>query len=195
MARLTAKDAFGALVPVTFGTVTLSGIEAGAVTWLAPLAGKAAEVSAALAAQVGAGLPEAGQSLAAAGGRVVWAGPGQAFVIGPDLTPIDGAAQVDHTSAWARMALEGADAEAVLARLVPVDLRAAAFGEGATARTQLGHMACSLSRTGVRAGAGAGAGAGAERFEIMVFRSMAASAVHEIARAMEMVAARRALTG
>ena len=75
MARLTAKDAFGALVPVTFGTVTLSGIEAGAVTWLAPLAGKAAEVSAALAAQVGAGLPEAGQSLGRRGGA--WSGPGR----------------------------------------------------------------------------------------------------------------------
>lgn len=183
MADLISKDPFGAALPVTFGDMTLTAIAEGAVTWLAPLKGKEDSVSKALEGQIGMGLPKAGMSNAKAAARVVWAGPGQVLVIGAELPLIDGAAQVDHSSAWARMALEGTQAEAVLARLVPVDLRAAAFGDGATARTQLGHMACSITRTGPH------------RFEIMVFRSMAHSAVHDIARAMEMVAARGALAG
>lgn len=181
MGKLTAKGAFGGTLPLRFGTVSLTEMDGGTVTWLAPLKGTEHSVSKALKNQIGAGLPGAGASTGADGKRVVWAGPGQVFVIGPELKPIVGAAMVDHSSAWARMALEGAEAAEVLARLVPVDLRDMTFSVRRTARTQLGHMACSLLR------------AGPDRFEIMVFRSMATSAVHELARAMEMVATRAAL--
>lgn len=181
--RLTAKSAFGAALPVRHGTVTLSEPAAGAVTWIAPLNGKGAAVSSALKRQIGAALPEPGESTGTGdggpdGARVIWAGPGQAFVLGPQVKPIAGAAMTDQSSAWARCALDGRDAAKVLARLVPVDLRDAAFPSGRTARTQLGHMACSLTRVGP------------DRFEIMVFRSMAATALHELDRAMGMVAAR-----
>ncbi len=183
MANLISKGAFGALLPISHGAVTLTECADAPVTWVAPLKGQSTGVEAALQNQIGAGLPGANTTTGKDGARVIWAGPGQFFVVGQALAPIDGAAMVDHTSAWARSALQGADAAAVLARLVPVDLRETAFGVGATARTQLGHMACSLTRVAM------------DRFEIMVFRSMAATAVHELERAMVMVAARAALAG
>ena len=69
--------------------------------------------------------------------------------------------------------------EPVLARLTPIDLRDSAFPKGATARTVIGHMTGSITRTG------------ADTYAIMVFRSMAKTAVHELERAMRGVAARK----
>ena len=65
----------------------------------------------------------------------------------------------------------------MLARLVPLDLRPASFADGAAARSLLGHMSLAIRRTG------------AAGFELLVFRSMAATAVHEIGAAMTSVAA------
>ena len=79
------------------------------------------------------------------------------------------------------MRIQGPGAEDVLARLVPLDLRFAAFPEGAVARSGLNHMPMLLLR---EAG---------EAFQIMVFRSMAGSAVHELALAMKAYVARAAL--
>jgi sarcosine oxidase subunit gamma len=58
------------------------------------------------------------------------------------------------------------------------DLRAATFEPGHTAKTLLGHMTASVTRTGANA------------FEIMVFRSMAETLVEELTRAANAVAAR-----
>jgi heterotetrameric sarcosine oxidase gamma subunit len=55
------------------------------------------------------------------------------------------------------------------------------FEVGHAARTMLGHMSCLLLRVE------------ADRFLVLVFRSMAASATHDLDRAMRMVAARGAL--
>jgi heterotetrameric sarcosine oxidase gamma subunit len=62
---------------------------------------------------------------------------------------------------------------------VPIDLRASVFGEHSCARTLCQHITVALRRDG-------------EGFEIMAFRSMAATLVHEIADAMAAVAARGA---
>jgi sarcosine oxidase subunit gamma len=74
--------------------------------------------------------------------------------------------------------LEGARAEEVLARLVPIDLRASTFAEGHCARTLLQPVTVSISRVGLDA------------FEILAFRSMAATLVHDLDTALQMVAAR-----
>ena len=110
--------------------------------------------------------------------RAVWSGRGQAFVLGPVLEPIAGAALTDQTDGWACVALEGPAARDVLMRLVPLDVRAGMFKTGHAARTELGHMHCILMCTG------------ANRFGIMVFRSMAETLVHHLKDAMETVAAR-----
>ena len=100
------------------------------------------------------------------------------FAITPDPTLAGHAAMVDQSDGWAVLRLEGAGAAEVLARLVPLDLRAPQFRRGHTARTELQHMMASLTRLGPDA------------FLIMVFRSMARTLVHDLTSAMEAVAAR-----
>lgn len=174
MANLTAKTPYDGLLPITKGTLTLEEVTHEAITWIAPAKGKAAAVSKALAKQIDAPFPAPGRIE----GPAVWTGPGQAMVLGKPLKPMSGAALSDQSSAWACCALDGPDARDVLARLVPIDLRVEAFKVGHAARTLLGHMNCVLMRTGP------------DRYEVMVFRSMAASAAHELELAMAMVAAR-----
>ena len=88
------------------------------------------------------------------------------------------AALTDQTDASAVVRIEGDAVEAVLARLVPVDLRIGSFAEGRTARTMVGHMTASVTRVGPMA------------FEVMVMRSMAATVVHELTEAAIGVQAR-----
>jgi sarcosine oxidase subunit gamma len=163
------------LLPVTHGAVTLSEVLPEAITSVAPFAGQEAAVSAALEAALGAGFPQPNRWTGAET-RIVWTGPEQAMVLGPRVAPA-GAAVTDQSDAWAVMRLEGQGVEAVLARLVPVDVRRAQMPPGHAARTMLHHMTCTLLRTGEDA------------FEIMVFRSMAATAVHALETAMRSVAA------
>lgn len=168
------------LLPVSAGGVTLTEAGPARITSVAPLRGKARAVATALR-KLGLGWPEPGRSVRSDGAACLWTGRDQAFLIGASPDGLDGiAALTDQSDGWARMRLEGAGAEAVLARLVPLDLRAAVFPEGAVARSGLNHMMAVLTREGPDA------------FGIMVFRSMAGSAVHEIAVAMKAVAARPA---
>ncbi|OYX42001.1 MAG: hypothetical protein B7Z02_13685 [Rhodobacterales bacterium 32-67-9] len=161
--------------------VTLSELPATRITSVAPLNGKDRAVAAALKA-LGLGWPAPGRSVAKGEASCLWTGRGQAFLIGADPAGLAGiAALTDQSDGWARMQLAGPGAEAVLARLVPLDLSAAAFRVGAAARTGLNHMMLVLSRPT------------AESFDLMVFRSMAASAVHEIRQSMAACAARASI--
>jgi heterotetrameric sarcosine oxidase gamma subunit len=115
------------------------------------------------------------------GARIVWTGRDQAFLIGVSPPEIEGAALTDQTDGWSVLALSGAGAVDVLARLVPVDLRLAVCPVGSALRTGLNHMNVVILRTGDHS------------FEVMVFRSMARTAWHELETTMSMVAARLAM--
>lgn len=177
MVNLIARTPCAGLLPFTVAGATLTEVLPEAITFVAPFAGQDKAVSEALKSALGVGFPAPNRTSARAGARAVWIGPGQALILGPAIT-LAGAAIVDQSDAFACMALDGSAARDVLARLVPVDLRDGKFRRGHTARTLLNHMTCSLTRTG------------ALRWEIMVFRSMAATAVHEVSEAMRGVAAR-----
>ncbi len=168
------------LVPVEEGALRLSEIDLARVTSLAPYRGQAAALGAALRDGHGLGWPGPGQVIRGDAGAVQWFGRDLALLIGPE--PDTGlaahAALTDQSDAWAVLRLEGAGAAAVLARLCPLDLRDRHFAEGATARTEVAHMAGAVTR------------AGREAYDIMGFRSMAASLVHEITLAMRRVTAR-----
>ncbi len=182
VASLIEKSPCDGLLPRFAGGVNLTELPHLRVTSVAPLSGKARALGAALK-EMGLGWPAAGRSAAATDAQILWVGIDQAFLIGADPAPLEGlAALTDQSDGWARMRLQGAGAEAVLARLVPLDLRASAFPEGRVARSALNHMMMILLRSG------------ADRFDIMVFRSMAQSATHDLAQAMEAVAARALLT-
>lgn len=178
MVELIEKSPCDGMLPKEIGDVTLSEIVFDAITSISPFKGQDKAVSEALKSQMGAALPGANRTTGKAKARAVWSGRGQTLVLGPALTPIDGAAMTDQTDAWACVALEGAGARDVLARLVPIDLRDAVFKRGHAARTQLMHMNIVLMRTG------------ADRYGIMAFRSMAGTLVHDLESAMEAVAAR-----
>ncbi|MCU4653190.1 sarcosine oxidase subunit gamma [Roseibacterium sp. SDUM158016] len=181
MAELIARSAFQGLLPLRFGNVEAVEVMAATITSVSPFRGQETKVSKALEKAVGVPFPDAGRVIARDDVRAIWTGMGQCFVLGADPGPLPGAAVTDQTDAWGALAIEGTDARAVLARLVPIDLRPDVFAVGHAARTLFGHMACVLTR---EAG---------DRYGIMVFRSMAGSAAHELEGAMRKVAARERL--
>ncbi len=191
MADLIETSASAGLLPVTIGNVTLQDVAPGAIASVAPLSGAEKSTSAALKKHCGAAFPAAGRVAGGAGGlRAIWSGRGQALVMAEAPGDLAGelaillkgkAAVTDQSDAWTTLALQGRDVRRVLARLTPLDLRPATFGRGQTARSTLVHMMAVITCTA------------ADRFEIMVMRSMTQSAVHDITRAMQGLAARAAL--
>jgi sarcosine oxidase subunit gamma len=179
VAELAAQEAWEGLgLPLAVGGATLAALPQAALWIVAPYRGRAEAAAAAL----GAAWPAPGRSVAVAGGRLVWSGLDQALLIGAGPEGIAGrlaglAAAVDVSDGWAGLALAGPAAADVLARLVPLDLAPAAFPPGAAARSQLRHVACLIEAV-------------AEGYEIRVARSVATTAVHDLAAAMRAVAAR-----
>lgn len=177
MVKLIPLTPCAGLLPITVGTVSLTEFVVDQITSIAPYGGKDKQVSAALKDQIGVGLPSVGRSLGKGDVLVQWAGHRTWFLRGE--VSLDGLAAVtDQSDAWAIVEIAGSGVEHVLARLVPVDLRASTFKKGHTARTLLGHMNVLITRTG------------AQMFEIMAMRSMAGTLVHELEQAMRGVAAR-----
>lgn len=180
MVDLIAKTACDGLLPVTIGTVTLTELSADSVTSVAAFKGQANATSEALENADGAAMPAANRSTGNAKLRAIWVGPDQAFYIGAPLKAgLNGiASTTDQSDAWAIVKLEGDHAADTLARLTPIDLRPSEFKRGHTAKTDLMHMSASITKTGTNA------------FEIMVFRSMAKTLVHDLTTAMASMAAR-----
>ena len=180
MDELKAQTPCAGMLPLRIGGVELSEADARRMTLLAPFKGREAALSDALKRAHGAGFPAPGRVIGAGGVRVQWFGRAAAILIGPvpDAALAEHAALSDQSDAWAIVRLTGAGAADVLARLTPLDLRESRFAAGATARTDLRHMQAAITR--LEGGA----------FEIMVFRSMARTLVHDLRIAMEGVAAR-----
>lgn len=176
MPELIAKSALDGR-SVTLAGVTLAEASVGPITSIAILPGVAKGVAKGLKS-LGLTFPKPLHFAEKAGARIVWTGRDQAFLIGVAPPALEGAAVTDQSDGWTVLAVSGTAAVDVLARLVPVDLALAAFPVGRVLRTQLNHMNAVILRTGDYA------------IEIMVFRSMARTAWHEVQTAMEMVAAR-----
>jgi heterotetrameric sarcosine oxidase gamma subunit len=174
--ELIAKSALDGR-SLTLGAVTLAEASVGPITSIAILPGAAKGVTKGLK-PLGLTFPKPQHFAEKAGARIIWTGRDQAFLIGVAPPELEGAAVTDQSDGWTVLVVSGAAAVDVLARLVPMDLRHAAFPVGSVLRSQLNHMNVVILRTGDHA------------IEVMVFRSMARTAWHEIQTAMEMVAAR-----
>lgn len=169
MVDLIADKPFQGL-PLSIGRATVEGMDPGPVTSIQPYPGRSLPFA----------FPDPGAVLPLGAGRLVWAGRETAFLMGAEAPDLSGlAALCDQTDGWAWVRLSGPDAEAVLARLCPLDLRA--MGVGTSARATLNHLPAVLIRTAPDA------------VEIGVFRSMAGTLEHELSAAMRAVAARAAL--
>lgn len=179
MPSLIAKSPLDGTDPIEIGACRLSEVDLGPITSVAPFAGQEKATAAALKAAHGLGFPAPNRFLEKGSARCVWAGRGQAFVTGVVPEGLGGlAALTDQSDGWASLQLDGAGAEQVLARLVPVDLRARTMPKGSALRVPINHLMALLIRTGPHV------------FEILVFRSMAKTAWHELETAMKTVAAR-----
>jgi len=178
--ELTSLSPCAGLLPVSHGATRLEETDLGMLTVLAPLQGRQKALSDALSASHGVAYPEPNDTSTGQNVQAIWFGRDAALLVGPapQAGLRDHAAVTDQTDAWAAVTLTGSGAEDVLARVAPVDMRAAHFPEGATARTLVNHMNASITRVG------------ADAFLILVFRSMAQTLVEELAEAMEAVAAR-----
>lgn len=179
MTDLKVKSPFEGRLPVTHSNVSLSEMDAGWITSLMPFAGQKKAASDALKIAHGMAFPMPGRATGRAGGRAIWSGQGQAFLLGPkaDISLSETTAMTDQSDGWVVMVLEGAGARDVLARLCPLDFRPQVFKRGHTARSLIGHMNASVTRIGAQA------------YMIMIFRSVALTAVHEITDAMKSTAA------
>jgi sarcosine oxidase subunit gamma len=162
---------------LTTGTVTLAEVDVGPITSIAVLPGGVKAVAKGLKA-LGLAMPEPNTFAEKKGARIVWTGREQAFLIGVEPPAVEGAAVTDQSDGWTVLSVSGAGVSDVLARWVPIDLRLSVFPVGRAIRTQLNHMNVVILRGGDHA------------FEIMVFRSMARTAWHEVETAMHMVQAR-----
>ncbi len=180
MVDLIAKSACDGLLPLTVGQASLTEVDLGALTSMAPYNGKLKAASTALKAAHGISFPAPNRATGKGNARAIWFGRDMALLVGPAPDPAlqEHAALTDQSDAWATVELSGDAAEDVLARLVPVDLRNKAFDRGHTVRSQLLHMNASITRTGPQS------------FLILVFRAMAATLVHDLKVAMEGVASR-----
>lgn len=179
MDELKAITACAGLLPLTLGAATLEEVDAGRMTSLSPFDdGKA--LSDALEKAHGMALPKPNRATGKEGGRCIWFGRSEVLLMGPAPHKSLGkhGAVVDLSDGWACVELSGAAAVDVMARLVPVDLRDTVFKRGHSVRTQVLHMSASITRVGV------------DRFQILVFRSMAATLVHDLKQAMAAVASR-----
>lgn len=183
MAELIPTSPAHGLTPVRIAGAHLTEAPMIPIWSIAPYRGCETALSEALTKAHGLAFPAPGQLIADGDTSIAWSGVNQAFLMGAVADPaLSGlAALTDQTDAWARLILSGPEMRDVLARIVPIDLSPAACPPGSARRTLLGHMSALILHRG------------GDGVEILVFRSMAATAVHELSGVMKMVAARAAL--
>lgn len=181
MPELIAKTALAGRAPVVRGGTTLAEVDLGPITSVALFPGQEKAVNKALK-PLGVSFPAPNSMAVKDGATIVWTGREQAFLIGveaPDLG--DAAAVTDQSGGWAALSITGPAGPDALMRYVPLDLRLQAFPVGRAVRAPVYHMNAVLWRDGE------------DSLTVMVFRSMARTACHEIDEALISLAARAKL--
>lgn len=178
MAELIAKTALAGQAAVTRAGTTLAEVDLGPITSIALFPGQEKAAAKALK-PLGLAFPEPNSLVAKDGVRLVWTGRAQAFLIGAEAPEMGEAAAVtDQSGGWAALSLTGPAAADALMRYVPLDLRLSAFPVGRAVRAPVYHMQAVIWREAEDA------------LRLMVFRSMARTAWHEIDEALRSLAAR-----
>ena len=178
MPELIAKTALFGWAPLVLGDTELAEVDHGAITSIAlmPGQGKAADKA---MKSLGVSFPKQNSFVEMAGVMLVWTGRDQAFLIGTEAPDFGVTAAVtDQSGGWVSLRLKGGNAVDALMRYVPMDLRSLAFPVGMAVRAPLYHMQMVLVRMAE------------DEFRVMVFRSMAQTAWHEIEVALRTLAAR-----
>lgn len=183
MVDLIAKSPLAELLPIASGETSLIEATPACITSIMVHKGREKPLAEALKKAHDLAMPAIGRTSTKGGLRMIWTGRGQHMLLG-DKPAARSLARVssltDQTGGWAVMALTGASAAEILARVCPLDLRGTTFKRGHTARTEVAHMMAVVTRLN-------------DGFEIMVMRSFAATLVHHLGQAMESVAAQEAM--
>jgi heterotetrameric sarcosine oxidase gamma subunit len=179
--ELIAKTALAGRASVLRGETTLTEVDLGAVTSIAVFPGQQKVVNKALK-PLGLSFPAPNTMAVKGDAMIVWTGRDQAFLIGAEAPDLGEAAAVtDQSGGWAALTLTGPAAADALMRYMPLDLRLQAFPVGRAVRAPLYHMQAVLWR------------GDEDSMTVMVFRSMARTAWHEIDEALVSLAARAKL--
>lgn len=180
MPELIAKTALAGKKPLVVAGTTLAEVDVGAITSIARFPGQEDALNNSLNL-LGFSFPPPNSFAEVAGVTLAWAGREQAFLIGADCPDLGSAAAVtDQSGGWVTLSLTGPLAADALMRYVPLDLRLAHFPVGKSVRAPLYHMSMLLLRVAD------------DSFRLMLFRSMARTAWHEIEVALKTLAARAA---
>ena len=180
MPELIAKTALEGRKPLTIAQTTLCEVDPGILTSIAPFPWQGKAGATALK-PLGLSFPEVNSFTTKGAVSLVWTGRDQAFLTGAACPDMGTAAAVtDQTGGWVTLALEGPQAEAALMRYVPLNLSLTVFPVGMAVRTPFYHMAMVLMRVSDQG------------FQMLLFRSMARTAWHEIEVALRTLAARAA---
>jgi sarcosine oxidase subunit gamma len=180
---LIAKYPVQDSLPISESGVTLSLTNPAFITSIAPHKGQSATLSALLKKTCKMALPATGTALQSGDNRLLWFGHNQYLLISqtqPDEAIAKIAAMTDQSDSWTVLLLEGPLAADALAHHCPLDLRAAHFGIGKTARSPVAHLPSVV--TPVTSG-----------FEIMFMQSLAITGIHHLHQAMRSVAAQSAI--
>jgi heterotetrameric sarcosine oxidase gamma subunit len=174
---LIAKSPLSGHSGMTLAGMSLSEAPLASMQSVSPIKGQEKSLAKALKA-IGLSMPKPNTCVTNGDVVIVWTGKDQAFLVAPEAVALDGAAVTDQSDGWARLRLEGTAAADVLMRLVPLDLRG--VFPGWASRAPLNHMQSILMCHT------------AGQIDMLVFRSMAQTAWHEVTGAMQTVAARAA---
>ena len=166
---------------VVHGLTLRAGVARDSIS-LAPLRGREDELRAFIQAEFGVALPPAPRCAENAEGILfLWVGPAQWLVRGPPCASLSArllacaglAAITSQTDSRTALELSGRGADAIAAKLVPVDLHPRVFTPGHIAVTLAGHIPVILRQVDAT-----------PRYEFLVFRSQAKSLHHELGVAM-----------
>jgi methylglutamate dehydrogenase subunit D len=183
-AALTARSAFAGVFASPAGRGLLATERDGlGIASLSVRHGQRAALERRVTAHFGVALPDHAGRVCVAGIAAAGTGPaswlvtseqaGNAFGGALKAAVGESASVTDQSDAYAIIRLAGPELRETLAKLVPIDLHARAFGVGAVAGTLLGHINALLWR--LEDGAD-----GQPVFEVAVYRSMAASLWQEL---------------
>jgi len=176
----SASDGTG--LPFTLGHIKIAA-HTPTIISVAPFKGQGMAVGAALKRATKLTLPAVGGVAFHKDMRALWGGQGQWFILGGNVETLEktlkgSAAVSDQSDAWAVFSVIGHDANAVMARLTPLDIAGLKIGQ--TARSEFAHMMAGI--TPVSGG-----------YEIMILRSFAKTAVQHTISAIQMLVAQKAL--
>ena len=179
MVDLYKTPAAASALPFKIGTVYAEEVET-SLFLVAPFDKKSRQAAAVLYAEMGMQWPETHKLRRTGASYALWFDHAHIALMGiqPPAKILRYAAVTDVSDGWCVVDISGQNVRDVLARVTPLDMRVKSFKMGMTQRSMLMHMQASISCFGK------------SKFRLMVFRSMALTLVHDLAIAMESVAAR-----